>query len=800
MIIKQITLKNYRRFRKLSIEFPENLQGFLGSNGAGKSTIIEAIAWALYGTRAARGAKVDIRSFLAPPKEECQVCLIFEVGSIEYRIDRQLRGKNAIAEASIYQHGSQEPLAVQEGGVNACVEEIIGLDYRSFFASVFARQKDLAALSEMRPEERKLAINRLINIEAIDKARKMAMEKRKAADDELRGMQAMLKDTDTLEKQVAESAEAHKHELEATRLAQEAMQKAQTTLENSKSNFAELNGKRDRFQSLRSEIAQMRSEVNGTDKQIAAIRQDLKRIESSESQLVTLEKDKTRYFDVKSKKQELENERLKASSRHKMLEDITYNKQQAHDEQIIVARLLNQIAKSPDPDTAFDSLDAQRETLLQEAKKLKENENKLAGELGALKSKGTELRERENQIAQMGPDSPCPVCMRPLGNHHDAVLSALKEELTQLLAQYRAVEKQKQSISDQLLFNQDKQSELQQKREARAQEVTLVRQQRKEVQGYEVRRDRYLKKAEEIQAEIEAMGDVHYDEKTYIQLNAEFEKLTTIYEHIIKLEAQVERKSDLISQQQKLTEQKQELQLKLQKSDSELEKLHFDENAFQTAKKRYEDDADSLQQVRQTLVDAEKAEALAKARLKGQQDELERAKMQLKKVALLQEEKQYYDALAFHFGRFRLELAGRLRPMIAARASELLRMTTNGRYNLLELDDDYIITIVDQGQAFPLTRFSGGEQDLANLCLRVAISQVVAERSGKTPVQFIVLDEVFGSQDAHRQNLIMQALQSLQSQFRQIFLISHVDSIKEILPVIIQVEMISPHESKASLI
>lgn len=65
-------LKNYRRFRKLSIEFPENLQGFLGSNGAGKSTIIEAIAWALYGTRAARGAKVDIRSFLAPPRKNAR--------------------------------------------------------------------------------------------------------------------------------------------------------------------------------------------------------------------------------------------------------------------------------------------------------------------------------------------------------------------------------------------------------------------------------------------------------------------------------------------------------------------------------------------------------------------------------------------------------------------------------------------------------------------------------------------------------------------------------------------------------
>ncbi|MFQ5633395.1 MAG: AAA family ATPase, partial [bacterium] len=130
MIIKSVTLKNFRRFQDLALEFPENLQGFLGANGTGKSTIIEAIAWALYGTRAARGAKNEIRSHNVAAKAVCEVCLIFEVGGTEYKIVRQLRGKNAVAEASIYMRENDAPLAVQEAGVNAFVETTIGLDYR----------------------------------------------------------------------------------------------------------------------------------------------------------------------------------------------------------------------------------------------------------------------------------------------------------------------------------------------------------------------------------------------------------------------------------------------------------------------------------------------------------------------------------------------------------------------------------------------------------------------------------------------------------------------------------------------
>ena len=48
----------------------------------------------------------------------------------------------------------------------------------------------------------------------------------------------------------------------------------------------------------------------------------------------------------------------------------------------------------------------------------------------------------------------------------------------------------------------------------------------------------------------------------------------------------------------------------------------------------------------------------------------------------------------------------------------------------LEVGEDYALLVHDEGKAFTLERFSGGEGDLANLCLRLAVSQVVAERAG----------------------------------------------------------------------
>ena len=74
----------------------------------------------------------------------------------------------------------------------------------------------------------------------------------------------------------------------------------------------------------------------------------------------------------------------------------------------------------------------------------------------------------------------------------------------------------------------------------------------------------------------------------------------------------------------------------------------------------------------------------------------------------------------------------------------------------------------------PLKRFSGGEQDLAALCLRLALSLTLARQRGAEQ-GFVILDEVFGSQDAERRRLVLQQLSELaeNSDFQQIFVISH---------------------------
>ena len=85
-----------------------------------------------------------------------------------------------------------------------------------------------------------------------------------------------------------------------------------------------------------------------------------------------------------------------------------------------------------------------------------------------------------------------------------------------------------------------------------------------------------------------------------------------------------------------------------------------------------------------------------------------------------------------------------------------------------------------------LARFSGSETDLANLALRVAISEHVRFQSGGA-VGLLVLDEVFGPLDPDRKDRMLQALNRLGSRFRQVLVITHDESIKEQLPSAIEV-------------
>jgi exonuclease SbcC len=93
--------------------------------------------------------------------------------------------------------------------------------------------------------------------------------------------------------------------------------------------------------------------------------------------------------------------------------------------------------------------------------------------------------------------------------------------------------------------------------------------------------------------------------------------------------------------------------------------------------------------------------------------------------------------------------------------------------------------VLDDGEEKPV--ISGGEEDISNLVLRLAISQMIAERAGHT-LSLLVFDEVFGSLDEQRRESVVRLLQRLQDRFEQVVLITHIESIREGMDQVMRVE------------
>ena len=113
---------------------------------------------------------------------------------------------------------------------------------------------------------------------------------------------------------------------------------------------------------------------------------------------------------------------------------------------------------------------------------------------------------------------------------------------------------------------------------------------------------------------------------------------------------------------------------------------------------------------------------------------------------------------------------------------------SSSRFLAVKIDDDYTVTVNDQGKFVSLADLSGGEVDLVALSLRLALSQVVSERHGAGGAGFLVLDECFASQDRERRQSILDGLRNMRDVYSQIFIVSHVENIEDSADMVIAVD------------
>lgn len=800
VIIKKLKLENYRRFRSLDLELPENLIGIIGSNGVGKTTLVEAMGWVLYGNKIRRSDKQDVKSQFSSNDDVCNVEMVFSIGGHEYRVIRKLRGKTAVTEAAIYRDGNLKPEAVQEKGVNDYIENLINLDYKSFFASVFARQRELAALSVLQPEERKRSIARLINIDQIDRARVQIRTDKNSKEDTKKGLEIRLQGEQELKNKKSELTGHFKLKRTEFDNLQKIYDDQLKDFDTIKSAYDKLDSLRDRFHDINSKLTTLNARLKDFEERNENYAKQLERLTKIEADSIPLKEEIKNFDDVKKSKERLDLE----SSRYAELQQFRSRDQQLSQ---IIDRKRVEIKKEYDKIVAMGDVDKKlsdvEQVLKDKERLLGENEKTLMNLIADLKNveqKGLEVKEHRNNVLKLGTESPCPICTRPLGDHYDEVIGKFEHDIWDLRARFKEIKLMEDDcrIKSENLKKEIERVKIDRDTIIREHQAFKQRIEANEKLGLEIHG--LVDEQQIIRTEMKKLGKVEYDQHEHVRLRNEFERLSRIRDSVLQYEENLKQKAHVESELGKSIAIISDLKRKISDHMTMSDELKYDEKVYLATKQRIEMsrlDIDKsrkgAEMMKQELIKIEKD-------IEKVNDEIDARKQLMKTVRTIDEEISYLNSLDYHFGVFRQELAGRIRPLISQRASDLLSLTTNGSYSLIDLDEDYNIYIFDQSEKFPINRFSGGEQDLANLCLRIAISQVVAERSGGKQVNFIVLDEIFGSQDEQRKELILKMLQHLSSQFRQVFVITHVEEIKDIMPVVISVQRKDRAESTVTLL
>ncbi len=186
MIIDRLVLKNFKRFREQEIRFKDGITGIVGNNGTGKSSIVEAILFTLYGVQATGISGDYIVSSFASQKENCEVRLDFRIGGDSYSVIRTFKkGKTVQHDARIYRGTSLRATGVSQ--VETEVRRVLGMGPVDFRNTIYAAQKDLLTLLENTPGKRKEWFLKALGIDFLKTAsEKLLKERIDKSENELR--------------------------------------------------------------------------------------------------------------------------------------------------------------------------------------------------------------------------------------------------------------------------------------------------------------------------------------------------------------------------------------------------------------------------------------------------------------------------------------------------------------------------------------------------------------------------------------------------------------------------------------
>ena len=670
-----------------------------------------------------------------------------------------------------------------------------------FFNTYFTGQKELSVMAAMGPTERAQFLSRVLGYERLRLAQDLMRERRRMIGAEIAGLRSGMPDSETIVKAVAAATDRLTDCIAKSNEAGTRHAIALSALQQATPLWETMQKQREQWQRLLADVTITERDVESLTRDAERVAGDILQITAAREELEALQQrtmplpgylveiqQLDELFRQQGRRQTLvENERIlreelaRLYERHARLETAPAMEEEVTlelERQRAELERVQQLLETRRTEWVRDKQEA--ETKLQE-----------------LRRQYADAKRQRERIESLGADGVCPTCNRVLGESYSAVVDQLNEQLDtlQVDGQYY------RDRGDQLVATPPDLTVFEEQRKHLHTEVSLLERKLAKVQlavqelpavSKEIK-TRELR-CEETVHQIAEIADT-YDTARHTHLRAEIEQLTPLATRAALLTAAVERSSTVTREQERVMRELADARTKLELFRTQGATTHFSELEYTQVRDTFEQASTESRATELAVVSAQSDVRAAQQTLDAAHEAKREFERISDKLTALQSDRRIHDELDRAFTDLRTDLNFQLRPELSELASSFISDLTDNRYSQLELDDQYNILILEDNIPKPV--ISGGEEDLANLVLRLAISQMIAERAGQA-FSFLVLDEVFGSLDAARRDNVIELLRRLQDRFEQVILITHIESVRDGVDRVISIHY--DQESGASIV
>ncbi len=840
MIPIRLEIKNFLAYRSPDpLRFDGiHLACLTGANGAGKSSILDAITWALWGK--ARSSTPDL---VHTGQNEMEVQLKFLHEGTTYRVHRRASRKKAGSATTALDFYSwlddeQKWNLLNEGSVKQTqdkIDQMLRLTYDLFIHSAFLQQGKADAFATMKPAERKQVLFDILglaiweNYETAAKVRIKELEERlRTLEINLRDIEDELKQEPALRADLDEAKRAQHAALTQLEIAEVELAKvadANAHWKAAQTRKADLEG---RERERRRDADTVEGNITRQQDNIAryeAILADKDRIEEGYQALQAAREADAALGEKLIRLQDFEDARTNLTAQ------ISQARAELESQLSASAATLVQYEKTANDadEDLFERVQAdlfdlerierQRDEYRDQIEALKTEQAACDSTNKALRDEMNQIKERRDKLRNVDGGA-CPLCGQPLDDQHrDELLTQVETEGRARGDQHRANEARIKTITADLttlqaqvktfttrLKEQDslrKQAGALQgqiERAHKAQQHLGEEQARQTVLQTTLETQDYAHEARAqlaaLEAEREAIG---YDRASHASAHAQMEELRQFDRRQQELMTAQATLPGLYEALRLFEEQRERLLKAMAEERVEMENLRAEIQRIQVdvdEHRRRQSEVNTLrtaerQQEGRVIAAEQKLSALDAQRNRKQSLE-ERREQNRRQVAL-------YEDLRTAFGKngvpaMMIEAAI---PELEAAANTLLARITDGRMALMlttqrekvagGVIETLDIQISDELGTRSYEVYSGGEAFRINFAVRVALSQFLARRAG-AHLRTLFIDEGFGTQDEDGRIKVVEAITAIQDEFDMILVITHIEDLRDSFPVHIHVE------------